>query len=181
LGAALLKVSGSGGEIVAGLVDALMFFAHSATSRPATSSPATPTPANAPHTATLVAYQGRQVPGYRVAYAPRGWVIQGGNVFALVIAAENDKDKSIDSFAGKLVVMLQSRDQHGAPAGVSLPVNGRPGRFSTQGETQILFCKLPGGRWADIQAPTALGWNSRQLARSASGVWVLGNVQEGGG
>src|SRR5205814_9438797 len=77
LGAGLLKESGSGGEIVAGLVDALMFFAHSATSRPATSSPATPEPANAPHTATLVVYQGRQVPGYRVAYAPRGWVIQG--------------------------------------------------------------------------------------------------------
>jgi hypothetical protein len=64
---------------------------------------------------------------------------------------------------------------------VSLPVTGRPGRFSTQGKTQILLVKLPDGRRVGIQAPPALGWNSRQLARFASGVRILGNAQEGGG
>ena len=131
--------------------------------------------------AMLVAYQGRQVPGYRVAYAPRGWVIQGGNAFALTIAPKGDKDKSFASFTGKLVVMLQSRDQHGRPPGAPLPVNGRPGRFSTQGNTQILYLKLADGSWVIIQAPTALGWHSRQLARFASGVRVIGNAQEGRG
>jgi len=133
------------------------------------------------HMAMLAAYQGRQVPGYRVAYAPRGWVIQGGNAFALTIAPKGDKDKSFASFTGKLVVMLQSRDQHGRPPGAPLPVNGRPGRFSTQGNTQILYFKLADGSWVIIQAPTALGWHSRQLARFASGVRVIGNAQEGRG
>jgi hypothetical protein len=133
------------------------------------------------HMAVLVAYQGRQVPGYRVAYAPRGWVIQGGNAFALTIAPKGDKDKSIASFTGKLVVLLQSRDQHGRPPGAPLPVNERPGRFSTQGNTQILYFKLADGRWAVVQAPTALGWDSRQLARFASGVRVIANAQEGRG
>ena len=105
------------------------------------------------HMAMLVAYQGRQVPGYRVAYAPRGWVIQGGNAFALTIAPKGDNDKSIASFTGKLVVMLQSRDQHGRPPGAPLRVNGRPGRFSAQGNTQILYFKLADGRWVVVQAP----------------------------
>jgi hypothetical protein len=138
-------------------------------------------PASLIHTAMLVAYQGRQVPGYRVAYAPRGWVIQGGNAFALTIAPKGDEDKSIASFAGKLVVILQSRDQRGRPPGAPLPVNGRPGRFSTQGNTQILYFRLADGRWVVIQAPTTLGWHSSQLARFASGVEVLNNAQEGHG
>jgi hypothetical protein len=142
--------------------------------RPATSAPL-------PQTAVLVAYTGRQVPGYRVAYAPRGWVIQGGNAFALVIAPRGDKDKSIDSFTGKLVVMLQSRDQHGTPPGRPVSVGGKPGRFSVQGTTQILYFRLPDRRWVDIQAPTALGWNAHQLARFGSGVRVLGNAQESRG
>lgn len=133
------------------------------------------------HLAMLVAYQGRQVPGYRVAYAPRGWVIQGGNAFALTIAPKGDKDKSIASVTGKLVVMLQSRDQHGRPPGAPLPVNGKPGRFSTQGNTQILYFKLADGRWLVVQAPTAFGWDSRQLARFASGVLVIGNARAGRG
>jgi len=136
-------------------------------------------PASTRHLAMLVAYQGRQVPGYRVAYAPRGWVIQGGNAFALTIAPKGDKDKSIASFTGKLVVMLQSRDRHGRPPGALLPVNGRPGRFRMQGDTQILYFKLADGRWVAVQAPAALGWDSRQLVRFASGVLVI--AREGRG
>src|SRR6185503_4736720 len=58
----------------------------------------------------LVAWVGTQPPGYQVAWMPKGWVVQGSTPFSLVIAAPNDKDKSPDSYLGKLVFMLQSRD-----------------------------------------------------------------------
>ena len=70
---------------------------------------------------------------------PSGWVIQGGNAYALVLAPQGDKDTNIDSFIGKLVVMLQSQDAHGSrPWRTSQPVAGRPGRFDVQGNTEIL-------------------------------------------
>jgi hypothetical protein len=69
----------------------------------------------------LVSYQGYQAPGYQVSEVPRGWVVQGSNAFALTVAPADDPDKSVDSFVGKIAVMLKSRDEP-AP-------NGRPSRF----------------------------------------------------
>src|SRR4029077_14105292 len=64
----------------------------------------------------LVAWVGTQPPGYQVSWMPKGWVVQGSTPFALVMAPPNDKDKSPDSYSGKLVVMLQSRDATAPPA-----------------------------------------------------------------
>jgi len=129
----------------------------------------------------LVAYQGPQPPGYRVAEVPGGWVVQGGDPYKLVLAPKDDKDTSIDSFAGKLVVMLQSRDASAPTAGSPQPVAGRPGRFDIQGDTQILTYQDAGGGWVVIQAPTFLGWNGTRLAQFAAGVQVLGDAQQGRG
>lgn len=141
-------------------------------------------PAPAPSAATsiaLVAYDGEQPPGYQVAEVPRGWVIQGGNSFVLTLAPKGDKDKSVDSFVGKLVVMLQSRDASAPTTGARQPVAGRPGRFDVQGKTQMLTYKDAAGAWVVIQAPTSLGWDSTRLARFAAGVQVLGNAQQSRG
>jgi hypothetical protein len=129
----------------------------------------------------LIAYQGRQVPGYQVAEVPSGWVIQGGDPFALVIARRGDHDHSIDSFVGKLVVMLQSRDASPPASGKPQPVAGRPGRFDVQGDTQILTYQIAGGRWMVVQAPTSLGWDSSRVAEFAAGVKVLANAQQSRG
>ncbi len=130
----------------------------------------------------LVAWVGTQPPGYQVAWMPKGWVVQGSTPFALVMAPPNDKDKSPDSFVGKLVVMLQSRDATAPPADwANQPVNGRPGKFDVQGPTQILTFKNASGQWVVIQAPVFLGWDSAELAKFASGVQVLAAAQQGRG
>jgi hypothetical protein len=125
----------------------------------------------------LVAFTGDQIPGYQVAEVPEGWVIQGGTPFALVIGAKGDPDTNVDSFTGKLVVMLQSRDASPPTSGQSDPVNGHPGFLDVQGDTHILTFQRADGRWVVIQAPTKLGWDAAQLAQFASGVQVLGNAQ----
>lgn len=129
----------------------------------------------------LIAYEGKQAPGYQVAEVPSGWVVQGGNPYALVLAPKDDKDTSIDSFLGKLVVMLLSRDAGAPTTGTSQPVAGRPGRFDVQDNTQILTYQDAAHGWVVIQAPTSLGWDSTRLAQFAAGVQVLGNAQRSRG
>ena len=78
--------------------------------------------------------------------------------------------------------MLQSRDATAPPAGwASQPVNGRPGKFDVQGDTQILTFQIAGGQWVVIQAPVSLGWDSAELAKFGSGVQVLVTAQQGRG
>jgi hypothetical protein len=130
----------------------------------------------------LVAWVGTQPPGYQVAWMPKGWVVQGSTPLALVMAPPNDKDKSPDSYTGKLVVMLQSRDATAPPADwANQPVNGREGKFDVQDDTQILTFKNASGQWVVIQAPVSLGWGSAELAKFAGGVQVLAAAQQGRG
>jgi hypothetical protein len=142
----------------------------------------TTAPVQQPHQIKLVAWVGTQPPGYRVNWMPKGWVVQGSTPFALVMAPPNDKDKNPDSYVGKLVVMLQSRDATAPPADwADQPVNGRPGKFDVQGDTQILTFKNASGQWVVIQAPVSLGWDSVELAKFGGGVQVLTAAQQGRG
>ena len=147
-----------------------------------TQSGQTAAPAKQPHQIKLVAWVGTQPPGYQVNWMPKGWVVQGSTPFALVMAPPNDKDKSPDSYTGKLVVMLQSRDATAPPADwANQPVNKRPGKFDVQGNTQILTFKIASGQWVVVQAPVSLGWDSAELAKFAGGVQVLAAAQQGRG
>jgi len=142
----------------------------------------TAAPAKQSRQIKLVAWVGTQPPGYRVNWMPKGWVVQGSTPFALVMAPPNDKDKSPDSYSGKLVVMLQSRDATAPPADwANQPVNGRPGKFDVQGDTQILTFKIASGQWVVVQAPVSLGWDSAELAKFGGGVQVLAAAQQGRG
>ena len=142
----------------------------------------TTAPQTQAHAIKLVAWKGTQPPGYEVAWMPKGWVVQGSNPYRLTIAPPGDKDKSPDSFLGKLVVMLQSADATAPPANwADHPVNGREGKFDVQGDTQILTFKVAGGQWVVVQAPVILGWNSAELAKFAGGVQVLAAAQAGRG
>ena len=149
--------------------------------------PAAPAAAQRPaqsrtSTIALVAWEGTQPPGYRVSEVPKGWVVQGSNPYRLTIAPPHDPSTNPDYFVGKLVVMLQSRDVTSPPTqGTPQPVNGRPGMFDVQGNTQILTFQIAGGQWVVIQAPVSLGWNSAELAKFASGVQVLVTAQQGRG
>jgi hypothetical protein len=140
------------------------------------------TPATQAHAIKLVAWVGTQPPGYRVDWMPKGWVVQGSNPYALVMASPSTKSKDPSVFIGKLVVMLQSADASAPPANwTDQPVNGRPGKFDVQGDTQILIFKAAGGQWVDIQAPVSLGWDRAELAKFGGGVTVLGAAQPGRG
>ena len=142
----------------------------------------TAAPAKQSRQIKLVAWVGTQPPGYRVNWMPKGWVVQGSTPFALVMAPPNDKDKSPDSYVGKLVVMLQSRDATAPPADwANQPVNGRPGKFDVQADTQILTFKIASGQWVVVQAPVSLGWDSAELAKFGGGVQVLAAAQQGRG
>ena len=160
-----------------------------AASAPASSHPQTTvTPTHAAsaetdaHAIKLVAWTGTQPPGYRVAWMPNGWVVQGSDPFVLTIAPADDKDKDPHTFVGKLVVMLQSRDATAPPASwADQPVNGREGKFDVQGDTQILTFKVAGGQWVVVQAPVVLGWDSAELAKFGGGVQVLAAAQQGRG
>jgi hypothetical protein len=96
--------------------------------------------------------------------------------------APDARDKNPDVFIGKLVVMLQSRDATAPPADwASQPVNGHPGKFDVQDDTQILTFQIAGGQWVVIQAPVSLGWDRAELAKFAGGVQVLATAQQGRG
>ena len=143
--------------------------------------PAAPSHHPAKRAIKLVSYQGYQAPGYQVSEVPRGWVVQGSNAFALTVAPADDPDKSVDSFVGKIAVMLKSRDEPAPKGQPNLQVAGRPGFLDRQGDTWILLYQDPSGLWVDIQFPAKLGWDAPQFARFAAGVKVLGNAQPGRG
>jgi hypothetical protein len=128
-----------------------------------------------------VSYTGYQAPGYEVSEVPRGWVVQGANAFALTVAPRDFPDKSVDSFIGKIAVMLKSRDEPAPKGEPNLPVDGQPGFLDRQGDTWILLYQKPSGLWVDIQFPAKLGWDGPQFARFAAGVKVLGAAQPGRG
>ncbi len=134
------------------------------------------------HAIKLVAWVGTQPPGYQVDWMPKGWVVQGSDPYSLTMAPPGAKDKDPHVFIGKLVVMLQSRDASAPPASwADQPVNGRPGKFDVQDDTQILTFKVASGQWVVIQAPVSLGWDSAELAKFGGGVTVLAAAQQGRG
>ena len=60
-------------------------------------------------------------------------------------------------------------------------MNGHPGKFDVQGDTQILTFQIAGGQWGAVHAPVWLGWDRAELAKFASGVQVLVAAQQGRG
>jgi hypothetical protein len=146
-----------------------------------TSAPSRPAQAQRLPALELVAYTGKQIPGYQVASVPKGWQIQGGDASVLTIAPKGFKDKDFSSFVGKIVVMLQSKDAAEPTEGAVQEVDGRPGRLDVQGDTQLLTYQIADKRWMVIQAPTSLGWDGTKLAQFASGVKVLDNAEAGVG
>ena len=80
----------------------------------------------------LVDYTGTQPHGFDVAQVPDGWVLKDSTPNYLDIAEPSDNtDGSV--FINKLVVMLESVDETGAPQGTPVTVNGHPGAISERG------------------------------------------------
>jgi len=134
------------------------------------------------HSIRLIAYTGTQPAGYTVDSVPDGWVIQGVNNYALVIAEKSNPDKSIDSFEGKLVVMLQSVDQTDLPPGKAIMVGSAKGLVSrADAFAAQLFFTDANGHHLDIQVPPSLHWSDAQIADFGTSVHVNPNAQAGRG
>ena len=135
----------------------------------------------------LVAYTGAQPPGYTVKVIPAGWVVQGSNPYALVIAPANAADKNPDSFVGKLFVGQEAFDPSGAGAQGWSPakVPGHTVYYSVQDaagtQTASVVIEETATYWLVVQAPTSLGWTEQQLIQFGLGVTILATAQEGKG
>jgi hypothetical protein len=151
----------------------------------------------------LVAYTGKQVPGYQVRFVPKGWEIQGGDSTVLVIALKGFKNQDIHQWVGKLAVMLQSKDVGTeAPQPITkddleawgddtgfettvtkVTVNGQDGWIQRDQSTDkkamvsVTFSDSEGHRIV-VQGPESLNWNDTRWLKFAVGVKVLG---KGGG
>ena len=135
----------------------------------------------------LVAYTGAQPPGYTVKVIPAGWVVQGSNPYALVIAPANAPNKDPDVFLGKLFVGQESFDPSGASAQGWAPADapGHTAYYSVQNaagtKTAGLVIKVTSSDWLVVQAPTSLGWTEQQMIQFGLGVTILSTAQEGKG
>lgn len=75
----------------------------------------------------LAAYTGKQVPGYRVAWSPKGWTIESSEPTGLVFAEAGAAPRN--DLGGKILISLISRDAEPPVDGTVQEVNGRPGRL----------------------------------------------------
>jgi hypothetical protein len=125
----------------------------------------------------LTAYRGRQLPGYTVKQVPSGYVLQGVSGSVLDIAESGDHS-SLDSFDGKLVVMLN--DHAGPATGTLVSVSGHPGRIDDQDGVLVLTYS-DGTHNVDVQSWSNIHLSRDQLVQFAEGVTVLPSAQVGHG
>lgn len=174
---------GASGLTAAALVTAGAFALPDGHSAPAkVAHPVSRPHGTVPAAIKLVAYTGTQPAGYTVDSVPAGWEIQGVNNYVLLIAPNGFADTRLDSFEGKLTVMLQSVDQTELPEGTPVMVGSAHGVISHADATAAqLFFTDAAGHKLDIQVPPALRWSDAQIARFGTAVHVNPGATAGRG
>jgi hypothetical protein len=179
-----LRRGGSRSLLVAAAVVGSLLVVQTQSASP-TSPARTATPSAPGSTSTsinLVAYTGSQPQGYTVDSVPDGWEIQGVDNYALVIAAVGNPDRQLDSFAGKLVVMLLSKDASIPTTGTRVAVGSTTGIVShVDPATAQLFFTDAAGHVLDIQVPAALNWTDAQIGQFGAVVHANPSAQAGVG
>jgi hypothetical protein len=128
-------------------------------------------------TIQLLAYNGKQLPGYSVTRVPKGYVLQGISGSVLDIAESGDHSP-LDSFDGKLVVMLN--DHAGPTTGTPASVSGHPGRIDDQ-DGVLTLTYSDGTHNVAVQSWSNIHLSREQLVQFAEGVTVLPSAQVGHG
>jgi hypothetical protein len=134
--------------------------------------------------AHLVAYKGEQPEGFTIDKVPDGWEVQGVSAAVLTIAPKDAADKNMDSFVGKIAIMLQSQDDHSTPTGTKVTVGGRPGVINPGLGTdhgQNLWVKQPNGIWLQVQIWDASGWTQENIVEFGAGIHVQKGAVQGRG
>lgn len=157
---------------------------------PSTTQTSTSTTAALPKAADLsiklVAYTGTQPDGYTVDSVPAGWEIQGVNNYNLDIAPVASTDQDLNSFVGKIVVMLQSNDATSLTAaqGNTVAVGNGTGivsNFDRKDGLQLNYKDAASGKWVMVQAPLSLHWTDTELGQFAAGIHVSASAEAGNG
>ena len=173
----------TGGSAVAAAVLAAALTYGAVGSNP--SVPSTAAGSSAPAATTplrLVAFQGEQPEGYTLDTIPDGWEIQGVNAYRLTLAPIGASDQEPDSFAGKIVVMLQA-DEGFVPEGTTVRVGDRSGVLvdSPDGLARTLWIKHSADAWVLVQVWRGLGMSVDDIADLAAGIHVHADAQPGHG
>jgi hypothetical protein len=120
----------------------------------------------------LVDYTGPQQPGFTVQTVPEGYVVQGVRPNVLDITKPGDTS-SLNSFVGKIAIMLQSNDATFRKVGTQVSVNGRAGYIHDEpGVATSLEFHDAAGHDVIVQAWDDLGLTDDQLVQLAEGVTV---------
>jgi hypothetical protein len=165
------------------------------TPAPAVAAPAVTAPVVASPHIQFVSYTGDQpAPGFRVDSIPDGWTMQGVSQYTLNIVPPG-LHTNMNSFVGKLVVMLESQDADPSdlsnlPDGITAThttVGGRPAVIfkESAGEDSPASASLhwtdTAGHRIDVQWPQNAGWSDAEMTQFATGVHVLGAAKAGRG
>ena len=145
----------------------------------------------------LVDYTGDQLAGFSVDAVPTGWGLLGADEQALTIGPAGAPDTGLDSYAGKLTVLLMSADAQFPTDGVPVQVGnvagmvtanggGVPGEDNAFGPTDphdlmLYYVDQASGQPVVVQVPTELGWSAQQAADFAAGVHVTAAAERGVG
>jgi hypothetical protein len=128
----------------------------------------------------LVAYTGRQQPGFVVTKVPAGFVLEGATAFNLNVARADDHS-GLDVFEDKLVVMLESSSVTGEPEGTPVAVGSHAGWLRTSEDGAQILTYDDGEHRVVVQAWETLGLSDQQVVEFAEGVKVTDEAQAGVG
>jgi hypothetical protein len=174
------------------------------TQQPSAALPTTVTTKGSLTQANLVAYVGKQPAGYTIDKVPAGWEIQGVDDYVLTIAPKGIKDKDPSSFVGKIMIGLQSSDDHSRPQGTRVDVGGLKGvinepehgeapggpkpvpsgvdaRYQDDSHSKNLWVQQKNGDWLQVQIWDASGWTNADITDFGAGIHVLASAKKGVG
>jgi hypothetical protein len=157
--------------------------------------PGAPDHSTAVSTTQLVSYKGKQPKGFVLDKVPDGWFVQADDAGSVVLAPSRIKGKpGVDpsqdplydprSFAGKIAVMLQSRDQGGPPPGTEVKVGDRDGVLAKSADNdsgRTLWVEQPSGVYLQIQFWADIGLSHEQMVDFGAGVHVTKAAKQGAG
>jgi hypothetical protein len=157
----------------------------------------------------LIPYTGKQPKAFTIGTIPDGWFIQASDDYSVVIAPDEAKDGGPDvnpstnplhnphDFSHKITVMLQSRDQNGAPEGTRVKVGGRDGVLVKSPPAETPDGALPTPADGDtgwtlwVEQPTdvhllvqfweGLGFSQDEMVQIGAGVRVGKTAKQGAG
>jgi hypothetical protein len=192
---------GTGAAAFVAAAAAAVVVASSSPGAPAKAPAALPSTNGSVARAKLVSYVGKQPAGYTIDEVPSGWAVQGDDDYVLTIAPNGITDKDPHSFVGKIIITLQSSDDHATPQGTKVDVGGLSGvinepdspddsgsprpapsgvdsRYWGGRDGKNLWVHQKNGDWLQVQMWDASGWSNAQITEFGAGIHVLASAKK---